>query len=309
MSSQMVLYVGVGGVFVSIVLAVATLMSTGSGRSGVARALETIDTVYAPGSAALADEKLGDRLRPAAREISALGRVLTPQGAADRLQRWLDYAGNPAAWPPARVMETQGLGLLVVAFLGGALGFVFGFGVPAIVASVAAGAVLGFWAPFLVVYDLGERRQQQLRRELPDALDLLTLSVEAGLGFDAAVAQVAAAMPGALAREFARMLHEMQMGQRRAEALRALADRTKVTELKTIALALVQAGELGIPIAGVLREQARQMRVKRRQRAEETARKLPVKIIFPLILCLFPALFVVIIGPGAINIMESFSGR
>ncbi|MFD0595303.1 type II secretion system F family protein [Catellatospora coxensis] len=120
---------------------------------------------------------------------------------------------------------------------------------------------------------------------------------------------MAAAMPGALAREFARMLHEMQMGQRRVDALRALAARTTVPELKTITMALVQAGELGIPIAGVLREQARQMRVKRRQRAEEAARKLPVKVIFPLVLCLFPALFIVVIGPGIINVMEAFGGR
>jgi tight adherence protein C len=174
---------------------------------------------------------------------------------------------------------------------------------------VVVGAVFGFWLPFGIVYDLGVRRQQQLRKELPDALDLLTLSVEAGLGFDAATAQVAKSMPGALAREFARMLHEMQMGQRRADALRALASRTTVIELRTVATSLVQAGELGIPIAHVLREQASQMRIRRRQRAEEEARKLPVKVIFPLILCLFPALFIVVIGPGVINIMQAFASR
>lgn len=306
MDGQLILAIGIGAIFVAIAVAVIMVVSAGMGRVGVAKALETIDTVYAPGSAAIAEEKFGDRLRPAAQQVSALGRLLTPKGAGARLQRWLDYAGNPVAWPPERIVEMQGLGLLVVAVLGAAAALALGFGVVAIAVWAVAGAALGFWAPFLVVYDLGVRRQQQIRRQLPDALDLLTLSVEAGLGFDAALAQVAATMPGALSREFGRVLQEMQMGQRRVEALRALAARTTVREFKTITLALVQAGELGIPIAGVLREQARQMRVMRRQLAEEAARKLPVKVLFPLIFCLFPALFIVVIGPGLINMMDAF---
>ncbi|WP_144123333.1 type II secretion system F family protein [Catellatospora sichuanensis] len=306
MSAQLVLNVGIGAIFAAIALAVITLASASIGRAGVAKALETIDTVYAPGSAAAAEEKLGDRFRPAAQQMSALGKLLTPKGAGARLQHWLDYAGNPVAWPPERIVEMQGLGLLVFAFLGGLAAFALSFGTLSVVCWVLAGAAFGFWLPFLVVYDLGIRRQQEIRRRLPDGLDLLTLSVEAGLGFDAALAQVAASMPGALSREFARVLQEMQMGQRRADALRALAARTSVRELKTITMALVQAGELGIPIAGVLREQARQMRVKRRQLAEEKARKLPVKVLFPLIFCLFPALFVVILGPGVIGIMDAF---
>lgn len=309
MSMELLLPVGAGAIFIAILLAATTLLSASVGRSGVAKALETIDTVYAPGSAALAEEKLTDRLAPAARQASMIGRALTSKGAAAWLQRWLDYAGNPVAWPPTRIVEAQGLGLLAFAFVGGVLGFVLGLSAAAYIGTVVLAAVLGFWAPLIVVYDLGARRQQEIRRQLPDALDLLTLSVEAGLGFDAAVAQVATTMPGALSREFARLLQEMQMGQRRADALRALGVRTTVTELRTITTALMQAGELGIPIANVLREQAKQMRIRRRQAAEETARKLPVKVLFPLILCLFPALFIVIIGPGIINIMESFADR
>ncbi len=309
MGAQVVLYIGVAAIFAAIMVAVVTLVFASLSRSGVARALETIDTVYAPGSAAVAEESLGDRLKPAAKELSALGRMLTPPGAAARMQRWLDYAGNPVSWPPERVMEMQGLGLVVLAALGGVTGWALDFGGGGLLFSVLIGGALGFWAPFLVVYDLGVRRQQEIRRQLPDALDLLTLSVEAGLGFDAALAQVAATMPGALSREFARVLQEMQMGRRRSEALRDLSTRTSVPELKTITTSLVQAGELGIPIAGVLREQARHMRVKRRQRAEEMARKLPVKVIFPLILCLFPALFIVIIGPGIIKMVATFSGN
>jgi tight adherence protein C len=302
-----ILLVGAGAIFVAIGLAVFTVVTGSVGRAGLAKALETIDTVYAPGSASPADENLRQRLSPAVKQVSALSRSLTPKGATAWLQRWLDYAGNPPAWPPTRVMEMQGQGLLVLAFVGGVVGFALGLSPVSILVAVLIGALLGFWLPFAVVYDLGKRRQQDLRRQLPDALDLLTLSVEAGLGFDAATAQVARSMPGALAREFARMLHEMQMGQRRADALRALASRTTVLELRTVATSLVQAGELGIPIAHVLREQASQMRVRRRQRAEEEARKLPVKVIFPLILCLFPALFIVVIGPAVINIMHAFN--
>ena len=294
------LLVGVGAIFVAIGLGVFTLVSASIGRSGAAKALENIDTVYSAGRAAPAEENLRQRLAP-------LVSAVTPKGITAWLQRWLDYAGNPAAWPPERIMEMQGLGLLVFAFLGGAFAFVFGMGPVGFVVCVGGAATFGFLAPFIVIYDIGVRRQQQVRRQLPDALDLLTLSVEAGLGFDAAMAQVAAVMPGALAREFARMLTEMQMGQRRADAMRALAKRTNVTELRTIMTSLVQAGELGIPIANVLREQSREMRVRRRQRAEEQARKLPVKVIFPLVLCLFPVLFIIVIGPGIINIIKAFS--
>jgi tight adherence protein C len=194
----------------------------------------------------------------------------------------------------------------------GVLGGVLGGGANGLggaVFGLIAGALFGFFLPFGILYDVAARRQQRITRELPDALDLLTLSVEAGLGFDAALAQVAATMPGPLAREIARALHEMQMGMRRADALRALGGRTQVAELRTVSTAVVQAGELGIPIAAVLREQASEMRLKRRQRAEEQAQKVPVKVTVPLILCLFPALFIVVIGPAAINIMHTFLNK
>jgi tight adherence protein C len=157
-----------------------------------------------------------------------------------------------------------------------------------------------------VLYDMSERRQDRIRRSMPDILDVLTVSVEAGLGFDAALAQITRYGRGPLAGEFARVLQEMQIGRARVEALRALAARTSVTELKSFCAIVVQASELGVPIANVLREQAREMRVRRRQRAEELAQKVPVKILFPLIFCLFPALFIVVLGPGVINILHVF---
>ncbi|HZN71872.1 MAG TPA: type II secretion system F family protein [Micromonosporaceae bacterium] len=314
MEPETLLLVGLGAIFLAITLTVVTVVAASPGRTGVARALETIDRVYAPGSASPREENLRTRMGgPTAHALVGLARALTPKGMGAWLQRWLDYAGNPPGWPPERIVEMQGVGLLVLGTGTGAFSALFALvgliGWTTVVVLTAAGATLGLWLPIGILYDIGVRRQDQIRKQLPDALDLLTLSVEAGLGFDAAISQVANTMPGALAREFARLLHEMQMGMRRADAMRALAARTRVTELRTIAVAVVQATELGIPIANVLREQAREMRVRRRQRAEEQARKVPVKVVFPLILCLFPALFVVILGPGILGIMHTIFGR
>jgi len=300
-------FVGLGAIFVAIAVGVFTLVSAGTGRTGVARALESIDHVYSPGAGSPSDENLRDRaLTPAVQRVAGLGRLFTPKGAVAKLQKWLDYAGNPPAWPPERVMEMQGLGLLVFAVFGFLVALGGGRSLVGLVLWTVIAAAIGFWLPFILLYNAGLRRQEDMRKQLPDAMDLLTLSVEAGLGFEAAVAQVATTMPGAVSREFSRMLHEMQMGQRRADALRALGSRTSVIELRTIATSLLQATELGIPIADVLRESAKEMRVKRRQHAEAAAAKVPVKVVFPLVFCLLPALFVVVIGPGAIRILQSF---
>ncbi|MFS8101290.1 type II secretion system F family protein [Lentzea alba] len=231
--------------------------------------------------------------------LRSLALRLSPAGIAFRLQHRLDLAGNPPTWTPDRILAAKGLGLL----LGGGLGALIGFqSVGWLVVGLAVGAVFGFFLPDLLLLNAGQKRQEKIRRALPDALDMLTVCVEAGLGFDAALAQVARNTRGPLAQECARVLQEMQIGKSRNQALRALTDRTTVGELRAFVSALAQAGELGVPIASVLREQAREMRVRRRQRAEEQAQKVPVKILFPLVVCLFPAMFVVIIGPGAISI-------
>ena len=131
--------------------------------------------------------------------------------------------------------------------------------------------------------------------------------MEAGLGFDAALAQVARNTKGPLAEEFFRVLQEMQLCTGRSDAMRALADRTDVTDLRGFITAMVQADAFGVPIANVLRIQSREMRIRRTQRAEESAQKVPVKILFPLIFCILPALFIVILGPAVIQIVNSFS--
>jgi tight adherence protein C len=148
-----------------------------------------------------------------------------------------------------------------------------------------------------------------VRRDLPDAIDLLTISVESGLGFDAAAAQVARNTEGPLADEFARMLQEMQLGKGRSEALRAMAERTNVPDLKTFVSAMVQADAFGIPVGQVLRVQSSEMRLKSRQWAEEMAQKVPVKILVPLIFCILPCLFIAVLGPAAITIFNNFHGK
>ena len=139
-------------------------------------------------------------------------------------------------------------------------------------------------------------------------MDLLTISVEAGLGFDAALAHVRRNVPGPLSDEFARMLQEMQLGVSRVDAFRHLSDRTDVDELRAFVLAMIQADVFGVSIAKVLRAQAKELRVKRRQRAEEKAQKLPVKLLFPLLFGILPSMFVVIVGPGVIRMLHSFLG-
>jgi tight adherence protein C len=172
--------------------------------------------------------------------------------------------------------------------------------------AIAGIAVAGFFAPNLYLYQKAHERAERLQRDLPDAIDLLTISVESGLGFDAAVQQVARNTEGPLAEEFSRVLREMQIGQGRADALRALGERTNVGDVRTFVGAMVQADSFGIPIAQVLRVQSAEMRVKRRQRAEEKAQQVPVKITIPLIFCILPTLFIAVMGPAVLSILDSF---
>ena len=173
---------------------------------------------------------------------------------------------------------------------------------------VLVSALLGYFGPDIALYQAGYNRTQEISRALPDALDLLTISVEAGMPFDSAVAQVATKTTGPLAEEFSRLLQEMQIGLGRTAAIKAMGARSDVPELRSFASAMVQADRLGIPVSNVLRIQAAEMRVKRSQRAEEAAQKVPVKILFPLIFCILPVLFIVILGPAVISIFKSLSG-
>jgi tight adherence protein C len=168
---------------------------------------------------------------------------------------------------------------------------------------------VGYELPDLLVYNLGLKRTEAVRLGLPDALDLLNLCVESGLSLSAAMSKVAEVQSGAVAEEFARVLQEMRLGVSRSDALEALAERSTESDLRQLVGAILQAESLGIPIAAVLREQASDMRARRRSRAREAAQKLPVKILAPLVLCFLPALFIIILGPAAITVVEWLTSR
>jgi tight adherence protein C len=292
-----VLLLGLAALCGSMTLAIATFALGSDERQRVQRSLAAVSATRIGGAPVLEPElpSFADRvLVPLLGTCGRLARRLSAGGVAEKLQSRLDVAGNPKGWTVERLLSLKGLGLLV----GAGIGFLIGSGPSAALMACAFGAV-AFFVPDLLVHNAGTKRQQQLGRSLPDSMDLLTISVEAGLGFDAALAQVAQNTDGPLAGEFFRVLQEMQIGKSRADSFRALADRTTIPELRAFVSSLVQADQFGIPIANVLREQSREMRVKRRQRAEEKAQKVPVKIMVPLVLFIFPVIFIIILGPAA----------
>jgi len=297
--------VGAGAIGLGIVVLVSGLAAARSRPRGVAGALASIERHYAHRAVAPAARQAGSSGVELPAWARKLALRLSPSGVGGSLQRRLDLAGNPRSWSPDRILAAKGIGLLA----GAMLGLLIGLHSPAVALVLAAAfGVFGFFLPDVLLYNAGIKRQARIVSALPDAIDMLTVCVEAGLGFDGALAQVARNTEGPLAEEFARTLQEMQIGRSRAEALRGMVARSTVPELRTFVSALVQAGELGIPVSRVLREQAVEMRVRRRQRAEERAQKVPVKIMFPLILCIFPALLVTIIGSGIITIAHSLFG-
>jgi tight adherence protein C len=285
-------------------LALAFALGGRSQTSGVARSLALIEHNVNRHEVSKNDLPASERLvKPFLQGMHSLAVRLSPSGTGERLVRQLDSAGNPRSWTAESIMGAKGAGLLLGlpgVFLGG------GFTLRGILVGIGATAI-GFFLPDLLLYNMAVKRQEELRRGLADALDMLTVCVEAGQGFDAALMQVARSVTGPVAGEFTRALQEIQLGKPRGEAFSSMARRNNVRELQTFVTALIQADRLGLPIGGVLREQANQMRLIRRQVAEEKAMKVPVKILFPLLLCIFPALFIVIIGPAGIRMVAVFS--
>jgi tight adherence protein C len=251
---------------------------------------------------------IGERVfAPVLGGLSGIAQRFTPDEYRERVARKLLLAGSPSSRTVDQILVLKLLGLMsglvwiplifVVLGLSGLLGF---------------GFVAGLWAVCFMGPDVSlsrtiESRQHDIAVQLPDVLDLLTISVEAGLGFEQALDRTTTAVPGPLSDEFRRMLRETRYGASRAEALRAIDERCDVPELRRFIMAMLQADTFGVSISRLLRAQADDMRIRRRLRAQEQAQKAPVKMLFPLVFCIFPSIFVVILGPAMISIMRNFA--
>lgn len=312
MTASVVLLLGAALVFASLTLALSIIGVTSSERRGVARSISAINAM----DSVSLDLKQQELERPFAERVLGplgdrfvhLGRKMVRADTATKLQYRLDVAGNPPGWGVSRLIGLKmvglfGLGIVTFFYLSAVSGLPF----LRVVIITGLMAAFGYVLPNILLYNAGEKRSKMMRNALPDAIDLLTVSVEAGLGFDSAVSRVALNTTGPLSEEFARLLQEMQLGVGRTEAMRAMSERSSIQDLKSFCMAMVQADSLGIPIGRVLRVQSAEMRVKRRQRAEEKAQQVPVKIMIPLVLFILPCLFLIVMGPAALSMMEMFS--
>jgi tight adherence protein C len=243
---------------------------------------------------------------PVLKGLTALGGRFTPVGYADTVRKKFVYAGRISADGVDRFLAIRVVTvvlipiwfLLVTLFL--PVQGILRLG------TLGLGAVVLLLGPDAILNRRVEERRYEMQKKLPDILDLLTISVEAGLGFDQAVDRTVGSVPGPLSDEFARMLGECRAGSSRADAMRAMELRTNVPEIRSFVLAILQADTFGVSIGRVLRSQADEMRIKRRQIAQEKAQKAPVKMLIPMVFCIFPALFVVVLGPAMINISRNF---
>lgn len=245
-------------------------------------------------------------LRPLANRLSGSVSRVTSSSFSETTERRLALAGNPGDMRVADWLGIKAIGAIVGAILFFVLFVVVGvLTLPILIGfvMVAVGGLFGYTAP---EFWLGRRigaRQHAILLMIPDALDLLTISVRAGLGFDAALAKVVEKLQGPLSDEFRRALAEVRVGKARREALRDIVPRTEVVPLTNFIGAIIQAEQLGVSISKVLQVQSEQLRIERRQRAEEMAAKAPIKMLFPLVGCIFPSLFIVILGPAIILIV------
>jgi tight adherence protein C len=313
--SEVWLVLAVGCLFFAIVLVGVFIDQSMAERRRALRLLES-QVVTATGASSaeapnLREQELADNfgtrvLVPVVGKAGRIARRITPIDTRDRIAKKLVLAGSPAGWDAERVLAFKIIGAVVGFALALTIVSLLDFSRFIQLVMIVLLSFVGFVAPDSILNRKVEERQQDILRTLSDTLDLLTISVEAGLSLNAAIAQVVQNVPGVLSSEFARMLQEIQLGVPRSDAFRHLAERTDVEELNAFALAMIQADVFGVSIASVLRTQAQQLRIKRRQRAEGKAQQTPVKIVFPLILCVLPSLFVVIVGPGAIRIWEQF---
>ncbi|MEO5994513.1 MAG: type II secretion system F family protein [Arthrobacter sp.] len=251
--------------------------------------------------------RAGQAALTANEQLVSLARRAMPEGYAAWLDRQIAGAGRPKAWPLARVVMVKPL----LALAGAMLGILIYMADPsglnfALLVGVTA---LCYFVPDILLRNYAEKRRAAIKLELPNALDQMLISVQAGLGFETAMARAGETGKGPLAEELIRTLQDIQVGRSRKEAYLALAQRVDVPDVRSFVRSVVQADSYGIAIAQVLKSQAQVMRVKRRQQAEEHAMKMPVKMLFPLIFSILPALFIIVLGPTVMSIMEVFANK
>lgn len=246
-------------------------------------------------------------LVPLTRSILAQLGKFSPSKTAEKTRLNLQQAGNPGNITPVMFSGIRlGLAVLLTAIFG--LVTFRSMAFTQALMYTAIGAVIGYVLPGIWLGQQIKKRKKNIVKALPDALDLLTISVEAGLAFDSALQRVTEKWDNELAREFRRVLTDTRLGRVRREALKDMANRTGVEDVQTFTAAVIQAEQLGVSIGKILRVQADQMRIRRRQRAEEAAQKAPIKMLFPMVFLIFPSLFVVILGPAIPRLMQSLGG-
>ncbi len=308
MNVSMILWFGPVAVGVGLGVVAMALVDRASERRNSFAALQSIvgtgiDIRQAELAAPLSQRLLG----PVGQSLTKVARKVTPGTMVARLRQNTSLAGlGSLGVEGALALKTAGAALgalifpLLLALIGVSAGNVVLLG--------CIGAAIGFMLPDVFIAQRGRKRQAEIRKALPETLDLLAIAVGAGMGLEAAIELVIQRLPGPLGQEFYRILQELSLGVSRREAFGSLRTRTEVDELSTFALILTQADALGTPLSVVLKSQAAEMRMLRRQRAREQGAKTPVALLFPLLLGIFPALMLVVIGPAVISIMKAFSG-
>ncbi len=244
--------------------------------------------------------------KPIIMGVSGLVTKFAPGQMQKTAELKLARAGNPNGWSSADFLGIRGLAALICGGIPLGLLWLTGMEWWKILGIVAFFTLFGFFMPNAWLDGRIRARKKEIQNALPDALDLMTVSVEAGLGFDAALQKVADKWDNELARAYDRVGQEMRLGRTRRESLRDMADRIDVDDVTSFVAAILQADQLGVSMAKVLRIQSEQMRIRRRQRAEESAQKAPIKMLFPMVFLIFPALFVVLLGPAILTLMEVF---
>ncbi|HJX38743.1 MAG TPA: type II secretion system F family protein [Anaerolineae bacterium] len=302
----LLLALGIGGSILIVFVGLASrqrsdVMEERLGEFGT-RSVVTLEEIE------LSEPFLDRVIKPMLRTVAnAFGR-LAPRRNIENIQHNLDLAGNPRGWTTVEFTGLRLAAALVLAALGLGLTLVTRAPIRNTILITAIAGALGYFIPTIWLTMRIRSRKANILKALPDALDLLTISVEAGLGFDAALTKVTEKWTNELSQAFTRALVEIRMGTLRRVALRALASRADVSELTSFVAAIIQADQLGVSLARVLHIQSEQMRIRRRQRAEELAHQAPIKMMIPLVFLIFPALFVVLLGPALPSLKTAFGG-